>query len=415
MTDNIVKILDNINDIYKKENNIQTIINRLILKPQRIAGNYELAPVIEWHDNICYFISAMHLLYRIEELIPFIIHPNIKGQYKADSAVMNYINFLELMYNKAKEKVDIITIRDQGDLPKKCIEASNIVFGRFSGSYDIYNYISMHLGNICHSKNNMLLFDHEKFCKYKGDVEIQVKTLSINDPRSFFMISKETFLFQTNIKATQDDIFKFNQRINKLYDEQKYKEIQELVMAYKPTFSPLDKTTTNIITMPVFENREEFEGKVKKLFCTYRISFDSNGYINIRKVVHIPGKYIYIYITASSDPKTKKTILLEDFTELTIGNPFDNIMKIYELIGVSILYHGGACFHTYIKHDKDWYMYPDLTGPRSLISNSSNSSFAIGSSIFLYREKNEHLFDTIDPNIVPSNVNEYLEKYGVDV
>lgn len=133
-------------------------INLIVWKST--SGDYKLASGIQWHANICYFSALMHIIYRIEELIPFLIQNNIKKQYKENSYARNTIQFLEELYNRSdtvKNKIFTKEEQEESGITETCIIKAGFTFGRFQDPSDIGTPMLNSISDICYldSINNI--------------------------------------------------------------------------------------------------------------------------------------------------------------------------------------------------------------------------------------------------------------------
>jgi len=417
MADNISLMLKRIDDMYKKNNNIKTIMDQIQLK-FKIAGNYELAPKIEWHDMICFFSTAMQLIYRIEELIPLIIHPHIKAQYKPDSNAMQYIKFLELMHSKASTKdAKIITIQDQGEIVKKCIATmSGTKFGQMGDAVELNSIIMSVLGTLCIYGADNINFDYNKFCQPTPN-----KTYPSNDPRTFFLTSEVLFNSNKRIPGTITDVIRYTDEYYNLYSKREYQEIHKKILE----FGPFDEVHKQYIPEKIQEfsitqkDLENFQEYINNIITTYSYkskTYNDNSFVLMQKRIMNPSKYFFLRLNTiikHGVPLLDVNIPIKNINEIEIEKTIDDTKKKYELIGLGK--YTGSHYTAYIKHYTGWYFYDDLGGKRDHVLDMTNQIITTKSPILLYRQKSDYLFDTIDPNIIPLNMNEYLDQFGVDV
>ncbi|QKF94163.1 ubiquitin specific protease [Fadolivirus algeromassiliense] len=404
----IPQILTNINHILQR----RKLLNDLtLLKPK--AGNYPLAPGIEWHANICFFSAIMQLIYRIEELVPFLIHTNIRNQYKQDSIIQQYIDFLQILYQKAHiTENNIFTVLEQQNITNKCITGVGSNFGSWEDPSQIGTPILNILNDICFlhyigddpNKWYNLDADYENICN------INKFTLPKTDPRTFIGFDKFTYRCYLNIFMPKSD-FTVIDKGNKIHSESKMDEyiiknndkIQD--EKKKCNYNLNKKEHISILTIESKDFTGKIEDKINEDSIEIRhAEFNDTTYqLFIEKEIRIPNKYFVCDI--SNKTRDGHNITLCDSSG-KIHLKYGDREKHYELIG-GLRYSPGH-WTAYIKHNTVWYFYD---GSRRVIQDISDHDSRMLYTL-LYREVNDELFDTIDPEIVPNNLEQYLTRYG---
>lgn len=407
-----VQILTEINILYKRKQYINTLLNILT---DNIAGNYKLAPGIEWHNNICYFSSIIQLIYRIEELIPFIIHNNVKKQYKSDNYISYFIKFMEIMYNKAdSEKNNIFTINEQQKITKLCIVGTGATFGFVEDPSQIGTPILNILSDICNIDYNSM--NYAINAEYNDICIENHKKLPLNDPRTFFaweetiyrcyldiILNKNDFIDIKDGKISHSEI-KMNNYLNEekqnINNEiEKCKKFQEISRTYYPILS-LNESNTIINIEELIKNNTKIEVKHTEL--------ENNKYqLFVEKTIYIPNKYFICDIANKTSTGHKVNIMGKN-NDGIIELEYNNINQYYELIGATKYSHGH--WTAYIKHANGWYLYDGSKREnyKSIPNDDLKMLFTL-----LYRQVDNNLFETIDPNSISENLKTYLDQYGV--
>ncbi len=454
----IIELLAELDILYKRKENINKLLNllteqtvenpNLLIPPteQNVTspkltdkpGNYELAPGIQWVNNICFFSALLHIIYRIEELIPFIIHKNIKAQYNEKSYITDFIELMKIMHNKANTiKNNKVEINEHRGRTENCITGTNNNFGL----YEDPSKVGVPLLNILVDICNLDVFKEPPFYPYNGTYEKicgQKKyDLPLDDPRTFFSFKQTIYKCNLNIILNKKDFdmsyeerkkmpnmthqrleqikkdFMHSENLFKIYLQKNKLTIEEKINECDKSnrFELDSQSYFPILSIPVPEindknNLFNIEDLIKAKSETETKFHETNYEINYalfaEKTIYEPNKYILIDIPNKTGEGHNIKIQNE---KGNIHLKYGNIDKNYELIG-TLRYTPGH-WTTYIKHNTGWYLYDGGERKKMKFNNIPTGE---QSTLFtlLYRENVPNLFDTIDPEKVPPNLNDYL-------
>ena len=293
-----------------KIHNILDKINQLVIKKKLYFkyDSYKLAPGITNIVNTCFHNSAIQLLYRMSDLVAYLIRNDIRMEYSLDNNMNAVIELLTLMVKKSDNLANNVINDNELDM--------------------VQNYICKFIPN--YKKNDqgdaleLLKYILNALCCTNYNTQKKHNDL---DPRVSFAYKHTNYMCLTNDCDTKN---------YKLWDQVENYYNSALLLSMNPTnlnYS-IEKRLENFTK---FKKSSPTPSKIDLDFGNY-IIFDIEQYqmgtnINFKKIKH--------------------KIPLENFIIVN--------SKKYELIGITYYQGSGSVGHyyAYIKYNNKWYEYND--------------------------------------------------------
>lgn len=397
---NTIQITENINVINNRKKILELLIDKLDEHIYK-AGNYKLSPALKNMGNTCFHNSIMQLIYRVEELIPFITHDNIIGQYKDSTQLWYIIDIFKKMYLNIGN-ADFLNATDLENVveyscsiiptytPFQQADAGEFLILILSGllpDCTSGSYLKIKKTQICES-----FYDPDaKSTLYKLN-----KKFPLKDPRNFYIQTQKEYFCKTPIAPNDDDINNISKNIRNKYilSCNVFKEgmtIKDVVLrvAHKDNDErTLDELIANNKTAVIVKR----EG-------------DDKNFMYIKKTeILSANEYIFIQLNSFSYVKGKQHKINY---KVPLSNPLIINSQKYDLVGIS--YHmggtGGGHYIAYIKHNTGWYEYDD----ESRTQKPDNGQCKYQPYIMLYRRQSTKSFDTINPDNIKGKLEDYFE------
>ena len=470
MNSDIETILNNIELIYKRKEDIDKIMEQIGYKLTTV-GDYKIPPGIQNFGNTCFHNSTMQLLYRIKELSKFIIHPKINAQYKDN--MVPFIDLLKIMNDKSNNNSNQV-ISSESDLVtgKICPMIKGYTKGTQQDAVELLLKILENLSIDCTTAFSLKDISKQNICKDNN----KIKNFPKDDPRNFINMtyqklvckldyilpkkgdpdygkiynlagSTKQTIIGTTIKLKEDTFdeikatdYLFNKDLPQKYLNCSNFDISEnlerpsydinVVGNDKKSISELLQTNRKKLQKLLIEkesasNKEQLNKNINDLMINMMLYKDDNKNelsVFTQEDNLIPNKYFMIKLLIFDQNKNKiihdikldQTINIQ-YLENNIGKSKD-----YELVGTII--HAGSSinfghYYSYIKYGDQWYEFND--SQRSTINSSDvKSSGNAVPYLVLYQEKTHQPFEYIDPSSIPDKLEDYLillkVNYGYD-
>lgn len=375
----------------------------------------------------CFHNAAVQLFYRAYEISHFMINTKVKKQYNTKSGILFFINTLEKLKNKYFKERFVgkdTEKKTQEDILSTCMNVPDYRIGTQDDASSLLSFILKSLDIDCENPDVYLDIDKKELCTDMKEMKLFPKNTKLqfpkDDPRTFFLI-----IFANTIEYNVISENEY-ERINNLTDIEKKNdaEYNKLTNNNEWTKHSTSHERDCIVTTHITDcntvvdcllNYQDYEYVVTKLDIN-----KTKTPIIMKKKITIDftmAKYLFITLKIMDmfGGKIDKKIKLSDHK----NNAIFNSSLLYELVGVVV--HSGSSidsghYYSYILHGDLWYLYDDFSTHNTNLSYfPDNYNFNNGQPyVLLYRQVNKSngkniLYPTIDPNIIPDKLTDYLE------
>ena len=373
---------------------LSTIKSKFPLLPIKKAGQFKLSPGINNYGNTCFANSAFQLLYRIEELTNFLIIDKINNQYKPESYSIKLINDI------------LIKLKDQqyiNDTKPICsiLESYRNASASQQDSGEFIRKILDRLKIQCFKEDtdlNLNKIEDKKLCP----------TISYDDDEGKIQTRKEV-KFKFPQYDPRNFIYHENPPISdiKQYDLNFNFLVKNKIEEIKNIKNPSDKLKNIQIKSG---DKDETNNILELIKRTNRINVDNQIRFDKYTLIYLDRLYI--------DPNTgTKTKYNKNFNygEKKSGKYIINKDgKDYKLIGFTSHSGDSGGGHyiagiNYISRDgnEKWKGYSDASD-YDITEDPPWNNYC--PTVLLYREDEDTLFPTFDPNKIPNKLEDYLEE-----
>jgi len=398
MNQETLTLLDNIDKIHKRKQNIEQLIKLL-----QQSKPYVPTPIISYkppsHINLppglanlgatCFHNAATQLFYRMDELLSYVTRDDIYNQYTINSPFKYYIELLQIMKTNADNDEPVVSHDELQILV--ATQICNVLPDKYVQGQQ--EDASEFLEGILNDMN------------FNGQKD---KNLPTTDPRTFLSIIYETYKCELDVKFSGDPFIKlykkiYSERWNDATEEQKkdpkwgqltldpnkYNQYVQQYQNYLTDSSTKCRPWIKGKTIPDWMLRLSFNENTDKgieEIIGENINYDnditerffasdvtSNGPVQYqlyaKKTNYIPNKYLIIQLRVFS---REGTITKKKGHNIKLANNNDEFIfkykengvqkeKTYELVGT--VNHEGTLtvghYWAYIKYNNQWYEYND--------------------------------------------------------
>lgn len=416
MDNNIKSSIDRINKLLMRKE----ILNKLLNIDDKYNNKikYELAPGIVNKGNTCFHNSVAQLFYRIPELTLFLIHNNVKNQYKESSNIRSFIELLTNMHNNSNNDINVNNAIDNLSMVSgACNAIKKWKIGTQYDAEELLNKLLSQMSIECNydslNKDTIdLKILPKDFCKKIDNKYIIQKVFPPNDPRNFLKVKIEKarckldIKFPPNCLELKDNKYTINENCaDKYINDNKHKiKLCNNIEVKDTQYSNIYQFQSNTS----FDSVESYIKYLSNPVIDNRIYLKDNSnppLLNayVQSDIISPNKYIIITLglfTFDGKKQFHKMRLCNDDDELKINN------NIYEMIGMVV--HIGSSINNghyinYIKYDNKWYYYSDSERREQHYKMNKDEPY-----IVLYKLKSDIEFETIDPNSIGDDLSKYL-------